>query len=633
MYKIVVSMLPVGQGAMNLIEVYRKTGFKDVLIGLTMIDCGHDGRGAPKDLALLKTTTLRGNTFHSVRYAADLMRERFEVGDGLYLDNLIITHGDKDHWNLFDKLLLTLFGANHSIVDGASDCVGTNYELNNKNNNESFYMDELKEICIYEYQKHVNDEYCEISETITYQYNKAKGEENVKTTLVYRNVISECIFQAEWGTAGLHMKAYSPEYKLEDGEKDEEQKQLAGLILDVDVDAENEAEGPYYLVYGYFFSEWNYKKDPGTLPDDNLNVGKLIATLARSYLGEYPQFNSIQKIMDFMNEGFYLISKDQIRCKIMEGTKVSNIIGHTFVGGYIKADRNKQVNKMLSRARLASGNRYAELKKGNRIPILGNVFLLVLERLSTGELISIKVPGGVKEYDDGIINNATSAVSVLTKEDDDAFQKFLFTGDATAHTFYKILNDEGPALFHNAVWTAPHHGAQRTIAGQVSVNEQKWELLELLLTVSEPKGMVISAGMNTMHGHPNVGFIKYTYEYFQKACESSPEHSICFNPTNQRSKKWYYSCISFPLYTSMEAFDCTIIYFLNYQFIIDDEYAGPYDEPGKTELYRFDNRAGEYDISKYSRLDLDSLFAEDNFLQAEEIPTDTLFMNGSRAAF
>ena len=40
MYSITVSVLPVGQGSMNLIEVYETEMFRRELVGLTMIDCG-----------------------------------------------------------------------------------------------------------------------------------------------------------------------------------------------------------------------------------------------------------------------------------------------------------------------------------------------------------------------------------------------------------------------------------------------------------------------------------------------------------------------------------------------------------------------------------------------------------------
>lgn len=104
MYSITVSVLPVGQGSMNLIEVYETEMFMRKLVGLTMIDCG-SARSRP-----CKNTSLTENERAAVKYAAERMKQRFKQRDGLYLDNLIFTHRDSDHWVLFDNLWEELLG-------------------------------------------------------------------------------------------------------------------------------------------------------------------------------------------------------------------------------------------------------------------------------------------------------------------------------------------------------------------------------------------------------------------------------------------------------------------------------------------------------------------------------------------
>ena len=71
MSEVVVTVLPVGQGAMNLIEVYDDC---NALVNLSLIDCGTD-RTTPARFDKLDTPVRE-----SVEYVAEKMRERLYGG-------------------------------------------------------------------------------------------------------------------------------------------------------------------------------------------------------------------------------------------------------------------------------------------------------------------------------------------------------------------------------------------------------------------------------------------------------------------------------------------------------------------------------------------------------------------------
>lgn len=84
-----VTTLYIGQGAMNLIEIYDGVN----LVNLSLIDCGG---------------SFIGETNEAIAYVQDKMQRRWNASGWpngqVYLDNLIITHRDADHINLFAKI-------------------------------------------------------------------------------------------------------------------------------------------------------------------------------------------------------------------------------------------------------------------------------------------------------------------------------------------------------------------------------------------------------------------------------------------------------------------------------------------------------------------------------------------------
>lgn len=613
MYEIVVSMLPVGQGAMNLIEVYEREGFSRRLENLTMIDCG-----------FMKNASLLKNTLNSVKYATEQMRRRFEQGDGIYLDNLIFTHRDLDHWTLFDNLWEELFGPNYYMKEAAFDHLeGVRWLDNHESVSESYYMYESAQTEIYVYQKYfespseLSEPNFEISGKITYRADKRQSIQEVRSQLFYSSKSSGGIFRANWDMAGLSMKAYVPEC-------DEN-------FLNVKLARANSG----FILHGFFKGEdhiWFYE---GKYPQEDSEFRQFIAEFTLNVLGGMEEFKDINVIESFLREWFVFKGIGDIIETVKGGVEVSNVIGSVFVGGNTKADFKKgktltRVGEMLKRARIASKHGVTELKKDDEIPILDPITLLVLERLDLDGLKAIPRVEGNTVIDAGILNNGTSAVSVLFNRNDDGFQKFFFPGDATVHTFYGMILDLRHELFCDAVWTAPHHGSQRTISGE---GDDEKMVFPFLLKNTTPRAMVITAGFNNRHGHPNFSFMRWISEYFRVLRRRVQKHSIVFNLNDSRNGEWRYIWSRFPMYTSLEPVgERGGVMYQNHRFFMSEPfYSYKYS---KITQYQ-DKWAFIYECADNTLncIRHEPLSMEKRCLQAEEIPTDTLFMNGSRAAF
>lgn len=100
-----VTMLAVGQGTSNLIEVYDNAGRMKQLI---LIDCGGDGFREHE------------NVRSSAEYILKAMRARAvtERNCDRYLDLLIISHQDEDHHSILKNILKKLENKNQSIGIG-----------------------------------------------------------------------------------------------------------------------------------------------------------------------------------------------------------------------------------------------------------------------------------------------------------------------------------------------------------------------------------------------------------------------------------------------------------------------------------------------------------------------------------
>lgn len=121
--------------------------------------------------------------------------------------------------------------------------------------------------------------------------------------------------------------------------------------------------------------------------------------------------------------------------------------------------------------------------------------------------------------------NANSVLAVFSLFFGENCYKALFTGDATGHTMYYLLQDEelAPLIAGASLLMAPHHGSITT------VNYASSEILECFLENVYPDYVMISAGYNSQFGHPQHTFVRSVYKYFDNLGKMAEPHCLFIN--------------------------------------------------------------------------------------------------------
>lgn len=506
MSKIRVSMLPVAQGAMNLIEVYDD---ESNLINLTLIDCGAEQS--------------RENVCQtSIEYVQDRMKARLDV-DRVMFDNVIITHLDKDHWNLLYKLFPSKFVTKHIIVqtvrigilhmeervaDGRETC-----ETNviNSQFSSMVYTSYLK--------RYVDGSYKDV------KYDKLTGKG--------RYIVE--YYDEEYDIFGMKLEIFiREETYLQITFEDHKSLRFARANAYEDgVYLKNYTQSSEIFSSNYNLNEW--ESIIGTYT-------ACIESILKDISGKPDVYDRILHMLDGMPELIKKVS-DDLQATVPTDKYITN-----FYAGGDTEQRNKytSVDEALLFAEVISDFFHADISSINNIKIdIGDSWELdIVERYNVGQIPSVYNGSSITQS--SIKKNATSAVSVLyAKADADLFKVF-FPGDATVHTFYKLLQYQ--KIIQDAVWSAPHHGSYVTMKGYVS-RKEKIELFPLILEKYQPREIVISAGYKNNYGLPNKLFIKRAGEYIKSRKNISQNHYLIFNNDKPSRIEWKYSLANIPIYT------------------------------------------------------------------------------------
>jgi hypothetical protein len=164
-----------------------------------------------------------------------------------------------------------------------------------------------------------------------------------------------------------------------------------------------------------------------------------------------------------------------------------------------------------------------------------------------------------------IKNNASSAVLLWRFGE----HKVLFPGDCTVHTMYYMNENNLLGETKNSILLAPHHGSVTSSAANIDEGDE-WYVLEKFLQNIEPSAIIISAGLNNAHGHPNASFIAKSEAVLTTTrCKW---HSIYYNPTLSGKIKSGYNYLweDCKLYTSARVNLAEEIAYAHYYTGIDD---------------------------------------------------------------
>lgn len=542
MTRIEVNLLPVGQGAMNLIEIYN---MNDQLVHLSLIDCGFD-RTRP-----VRYSSLPDCTAKSVDYAAEKMQQRFTQGGDVYIDYVLITHRDTDHWILFDNLLEKLFGTKE--VTGFSENIYYLQKNIDPQTAEDFFANTDSQLYLYTRTHSSSSDRRDVR--IEYEYRIDAGTTDVPKSAVY--------FQ--------------------------DNMQNVSAVLLLDLSNESCTFRSADLVTGIPILDVRLVPCPDTKPTE-LKIAGTHNKNTYTYDGIFPIPESLETLWDiwtpflhdvaasdhrfdeilrldailedgFSHDGFLHYTPETIMQRLTEHQQLQKIVGLFLWGGYIPADQGPRnqpsgVGKLRMRSELLSVCGAKEVVPGDKYCLSEPFYLDILERLEPERLIGIRIRESEPASQPAILRNGTSAVSLLNNAADADFQKFLFAGDATIHTLYAMFQNN-LVFIRNSIWTAPHHGSYTTSKGKYAKSEQGSpeyaDLFPFLLHCFEPMAMVIQSGYLNRHGHPNITFFRWIKKVLSRKELECTAHYVYVNQNDTNTADWKLGLIDFPLYSCVSS--------------------------------------------------------------------------------
>lgn len=533
MGKVVINILPVGQGAMNLIE-----GYDDLnrLQNLILIDFG--STPSPSALEVDESHVIDNALF----YVRNKISERKSRDDSaLWLDALVVTHKDEDHYNLARRLFTDSFKTEDvgnvfcSIVSkqyktqyrfyrsgNGMFCYRTNdYILSN-----SSHLGNM--ILVYSdadgfYMKY-NDFYKDSSNCLVAEIGPVKSQQELKIT-------------------------YSTKFNATPNDK---------RVLFSRVD-----ENRYiYISNGTEIKRSDMRlKDRCQYPNHYEECRDWVAKVIEAYVG-FDGIERLNKLFGIMSGDFY---KDRNEVDALAADIPSIMykpIGICFIGGETaKSAGDIDMLKRLSNRVVTECDANKDiLTFGNRTSKL-RILCHYDEKIMASSFVDLQVPS---------LNNAASAVSLFY----DGNNKFVFPGDATRHTIYLMREQKDPyKLLGNAYWTAPHHGASITMTPAIRYNHQQHKIYEYLLIETSIQKMIVSAGYVNTYGHPCSKFVT-KFEEIVGQQVSDPMHDICVNNNNNAlpNSEWVHKYTTAPIYTSLMCHGGEIAYCNHvFQFIANNQ--------------------------------------------------------------
>lgn len=496
-----VTTLYVGQGGMNLIEIYDN---KNRLVNLSLIDCG----GSSID-----------ETNEAIAYVQNkIMQRRATVlhEESVFLDNLIITHRDADHINLFSKIFMPLIKGNGIFeIDDDSWC-----SLSDGNN---VYIYQMRKKCALpnsmkydQYIQHFDENFSIAANSKFFKY-KSRIDHSVSIDCTIENQATEINFDWSKEWSNIYCNINEKSIKI-----------LCSYYNCL-------AKEKFITICG--------EKTESTLDTfcDFINLYKeqIKNILAEIYSFPADVLESILSVMGKIN-----LSIEDIE-KVFEGEepRPTGWVGSTFIGGNPQQKTNGY-NVMRDYLFLHSANSknfsFENIETGATISLYGNYRLHVLKRLCLDEMNKKASPGEK--------NNGTSLVLALVENGNEGFQKVVFPGDANVHTFtqWGAEYQEQLGLFAGADWLAPHHGSD-SFKVKNTPNEEC--VFYQILQDSEAQTMIISAGERNFFKHPYKSFIELMEAHYISTEISAEEHNIRCNDRDSRTGTLDSKSVRYPLYT------------------------------------------------------------------------------------
>lgn len=423
----VLMVLPIGQGACNLVEVYDNS---NALVFLGMVDCGN------KNEHFFNYS----NVSDSFEYLREKMKARAQAfygagvnDDQIYLDLFILTHQDEDHYNKFVNMLTDLV-------------IGDNGKFAN-------YLDQTNYIADFN------------NETFSYWYSL----NNCNITHVYSNNNTE-LFTISTSTK-LDIKKEFNSYKevyaytitsltgrlfVYDDKIELNRQSITIEIADINLLEQYGRQGwEYYIAFKYALNH--------SINNLTLTTGDKEFLIGQSSCWFHNRFNTLENI----------------KSHIQGDNALKFVIGEFWRGG---VDYTPSAEKFVGKISTITRNLVSSSTYETEYKIEDKTKVKVLCNLSKKNLDDCKVLNLNKKGKNKGINykNASSLVTLWTIGN----TKYLFPGDATVHTmmhlnteYNKLPKDEQGTCAEcvkrqSAIMTAPHHGSDHSSKGKKIVADK-----------------------------------------------------------------------------------------------------------------------------------------------------------------
>lgn len=470
MADVTVTVLAIGQGLSSLLEVWEGASYaKRTNLFVALMDCGSDDNKEKQ------------NVKDSITAIQDAMNKHTNIGGFTppYLDMLIISHQDTDHWN---KL--------HLLFDGI------------KGKRQINHNGQLIDTCI----------------------QKPTEIEKLDFPSVNADILISQEQYSKFNLAAANMAIY---------------------------------KGSQHLVIekqDYFMNiEWSYSelfKSNGYTMGFKIDNPYLEISLCYNYNTTSSDWNIITKtgsIQFLLNLNYKKVEET-----IDKNSDLHCCIGQSFIGGQEDIEQ-PSFKEYKDKIKALSSTEVVQLIKNqkNQEIFINTSWNLTCKILCCTTLSNCKFSGGGSNK--GLKRNASSAVALWSINN----TKMLYPGDATIHTMYHMRQNHLLECAESSIVLAPHHGSGKTSAKasrNTSIKRHspdRWEELGFFLNGIQPSKIIISAGMDNGHGHPNSSFIEKSEKAFDT--NNTAEHNICYNthPSGNKDREYKEKKEQCPLYTTV----------------------------------------------------------------------------------
>jgi beta-lactamase superfamily II metal-dependent hydrolase len=538
-----VTVLAIGQGSASLIEVWEGDSYeKRSNLFVALMDCGSDD------------SKERQNVIASISTIQEAMIRRTGDETQPYLDVLIISHQDKDHWDKLNILFEKVNGKRiiNELFNNVETCIQKPALIN-------MLFDKMSDITVLAGQEQYSNikSICDIVLYKGSQHLQIEGQE------LYTNITYSYTYFFEFKTYTVQFETDDPYLEISITYNDNKDKNKNNYKWSFTKDNISEE-----YRYDYNEKEQLYELKgpcPNRAIPENCSWERIFKETMDHFFCRTQIYLSSDIIMAIFSR--YQEFLENFTIKFVQETIANNqnlqcYIGQTFIGGQENI-YSRSFENMRDRIKAVTNSRIEQLiRNQNRKEILMHRELgMKCTVLCCNTLSNCNFrPGGSGR---SLEHNASSAVVQWEINGD----KVLYPGDATVHTMYYMLMNNLTSTSQNCILLAPHHGSGTT-SGIADKNGpgDSWEVLEGFLKNIHPRGIFISAGLNNRHGHPNLSFVlKAVGALFTQKTDL---HYIYYNTqlSGNTERDYQMTNAIIPLYTTVSYNKDEQIEYMSYSF-------------------------------------------------------------------